>query len=644
MTDTTTRETLGFQAEVTQLLHLMVHSLYGNKEIFLRELISNASDAADKLRLEAMTDGALYEKDPDPRIRVSYDAAARTIAVSDNGIGMSRQEVIDHIGTIAKSGTKEFLARLTADAAQGAHLIGQFGVGFYSSFIVADRVTLTTRRGGVTPEHGVRWESSGEGDYTIETVHKESRGTDVVLHLRPEEDELLSGARLRGILRKYSDHITVPIFMKKERWDATAKAQLVTDEDEQINQASALWARPKSEITEEQYHEFYKHVAHDFEPPLAYTHAKVEGRHEFTQLFFVPQRAPFDLFDRDHRHGIRLYVRRVFIMDDAEQLLPPYLRFVRGIVDSSDLPLNVSREILQQSRDVETIRAASIKRVLGMLEDLAEHHADKYTTFWNEFGRVLKEGAAEDHANRERIARLLRFASSRDDKEEPSVSLAEYLGRMKEGQEAIYFITADGFQAAKNSPHLEIFRKLGVEVLLMYDRVDEWVMSMLTEFDGKPLKSVAKGGLDLGKLGGEEEKDAEKKDAHDYKPLVDRIQAALKDRASEVRVTHRLTDSPACLVSDEHGISTNLERMLKQAGRNVPELRPILEINPRHPIVQRLKDETDDRRFEDWSRILFDQATLAEGGQLDDPAAFVRRLNDVLLTLAGHAGSRIWTP
>jgi molecular chaperone HtpG len=633
MSDTTTRETLGFQAEVTQLLHLMVHSLYGNKEIFLRELISNASDAADKLRFEAMTDGALYEKDPDPKIRVSYDAAARTITVSDNGIGMSRQEVIDHIGTIAKSGTKEFLARLTADAAQGAHLIGQFGVGFYSSFIVSDRVTLTTRRGGLTPEHGVRWESSGEGDYTIETVNKESRGTDVVLHLRPEEDELLSGARLRGILRKYSDHITVPIFMKKEKGD----------EDEQINQASALWARPKSEITEEQYHEFYKHVAHDFEPPLAYTHAKVEGRHEFTQLFFIPQRAPFDLFDRDHRHGIRLYVRRVFIMDDAEQLLPAYLRFVRGIVDSSDLPLNVSREILQQSRDVETIRAASIKRLLGLLEDLAEHHPDKYKTFWTEFGTVLKEGAAEDHANRERIARLLRCASTRGETEEQSVSLAEYISRMKEGQEAIYFITADGFAAAKNSPHLEIFRKLGVEVLLLYDRVDEWVVSMLTEFGGKPLKSVSKGGLDLGKLG-EEEKDAEKKDADDYKPLVDRIQAALKDRASEVRVTNRLTDSPACLVTDEHGISTNLERMLKQAGRTVPELRPVLEINPRHPIVQRLKDETDDQRFEDWSRILFDQATLAEGGQLDDPAAFVKRLNDVLLTLAGRTASRIWTP
>jgi molecular chaperone HtpG len=633
MSDTTTRETLGFQAEVTELLHLMVHSLYGNKEIFLRELVSNASDAADKLRFEAMTDGALYETDPDPKIHVAYDAAARTITVSDNGIGMSRQEVIDHIGTIAKSGTREFLSRLTADAAQGANLIGQFGVGFYSSFIVADRVTLTTRRGGLTADHGVRWESSGEGEYTIETIRKESRGTDVVLHLRPEEDELLSASRLRAILRKYSDHITVPIFMKTEKGD-----------DEQINQASALWARPKSEISEEQYHEFYKYIAHDFEPPLAYAHAKVEGRHEFTQLFFIPQRAPFDIFDRDHRHGIRLYVRRVFIMDDAEQLLPAYLRFVRGIVDSSDLPLNVSREILQQSRDVEAIRAASIKRVLGLLEDLAEHHPDKYKAFWSEFGRVLKEGAAEDHANRERLAKLLRFSSTRDEKEAQSVSLAEYVSRMKEGQEAIYFITADGFSAARNSPHLEIFRKVGVEVLLMYDRVDEWVISMLTAFDGKPLKSVAKGDLDLGTLGDAAAKEEEKKDADELKPFVERIQAALKDRASEVRVTHRLTDSPACLVSDEHGMSTNLERMLKAAGQNVPDLHPVLEINPRHPIVQRLKEETDEVRFADWSRILFDQATLAEGGQLDDPAGFVKRLNDVMLTLAGRTAPRIWTP
>jgi molecular chaperone HtpG len=645
MAETATKETLGFQAEVKQLLHLMVHSLYGNKEIFLRELVSNASDAGDKLRFEAMTDAALFEGDPDPRIRVSVDPKARTITISDNGIGMSRQEVIEHIGTIAKSGTREFFAQLTSDRAKDAHLIGQFGVGFYSSFIVADRVTLITRRAGLTPEHGVRWESSGEGDYTVETTRKERRGTDVILHLRPEEDELLSGMRLRDILRKYSDHITLPILMKKEKWDSDTKTQIQTDEDEQINQASALWARSKSEITEEQYNEFYKHVAHDFDPPLAYTHAKVEGRQEFTQLFFIPQRAPFDLWDRDHRRGIKLYVRRVFIMDDAEQLLPPYLRFVRGIVDSNDLPLNVSREILQQSRDVQTIRNASIKRVLGLIEDLAQGNAEKFTTFWKEFGRVLKEGAAEDAANRDRIAKLLRFASTKNDTDEQNVSFADYVARMKEGQDAIYYITADSYSAARNSPHLEIFRKLGVEVLLMSDRVDEWVVSLLTEFDGKSLHSVAKGGLDLSKLGGEAEKQQQEqeKSADENKGFVERIQSALKDRASAVRVTNRLTDSPSCLVSDEHGMSAHLERMLKAAGQNVPGSKPILEINPQHPIVQRLKDESDERRFSDWSHILFDQALLAEGGQLEDPASFVKRLNEVMLTLAG-GGSRIWTP
>jgi len=640
--DTTTRETLGFQAEVTELLHLMVHSLYGNKEIFLRELVSNASDAGDKLRFEAMTDEALFERDPDPKIRVNYDKPARTITVSDNGIGMSRQEVVEQIGTIAKSGTREFFKSLTSDRAKDAHLIGQFGVGFYSAFIVADRVTLVTRRAGLTAEHGVRWESTGEGEYTVETVGKDTRGTDVVLHLRPEEDELLSGFRLREILRKYSDHITIPILMNRERWDSTAREQVVTDEDEQINQASALWARPKSEITEEQYHEFYKHVAHDFEPPLAYSHAKVEGRQEYTQLLFIPQRVPFDLWDRDHRRGIKLYVRRVFIMDDAEQLMPAYLRFVRGIIDSSDLPLNVSREILQESRDVQTIRTASVKRVLSLLEDLAEHHRETFATFWKAFGRVLKEGVAEDAANRDRIAQLLRFASTHNDAEEPDVSLSQYVNRMKDGQDAIYYITADGFSAARNSPHLEIFRKLGVEVLLMFDRVDEWVVSALTEFEGKPLRSVTKGGLDLGTLG-----DAAKQEpqthADEHKALVERIRGVLKDRASEVRVTSRLTDSPACLVSDEHGMSAHLERMLKAAGQDVPSSKPVLEINPRHPIVQRLKDEPDERRFADWSHILFDQATLAEGGQLEDPATFVKRLNELMLAMAGGA-SRIWMP
>lgn len=642
MDSTTARETLGFQAEVTQLLHLMVHSLYGNKEIFLRELVSNASDACDKLRFEAIAAPALMEPDHELRIRVDYDAAARTITIADNGIGMTRDEVVTHIGTIAKSGTREFVAQLAADRAKDASLIGQFGVGFYSAFIVAERVTLVTRRAGLDAALGVRWESRGEGDFTVETVAKASRGTEVTLHLRPGEDELLSGHRLRGILRKYSDHITVPIVMKKEAWDATAKKDVRSDEDEQVNQASALWARPKSAITDEQYHEFYKHVAHDFEPPLAWTHARVEGRLEYTQLFFIPQRAPFDLWDREHTHGIKLYVRRVFIMDDSTDLMPPYLRFVRGIIDSSDLPLNVSREILQQSRDVQQMKAASAKRVLSLLEDLATNQKEKYATFWKTFGRVLKEGIVDDGANRERIARLLRFASTTDDGNAESVSLADYIGRMKDGQEAIYYITADGLAAARNSPHLEIFRKLGVEVLLLHDRIDEWVASSLPEFEGKPLHSVTRGGLDLSKLGTEAATPPPAADGGDA-TLVERMTAALAERASAVRATARLTDSPACLVSDEHGLSTNLERMLKAAGQPVPHAKPILEINLQHPIVTRLRDEADAARFAEWSQILFDQATLAEGGQLEDPAGFVRRLNGLLLTMAGES-RRIWTP
>jgi molecular chaperone HtpG len=644
MTDTTARETLGFQAEVTQLLHLMIHSLYGNKEIFLRELVSNASDAVDKLRFEALADAALFEDDHEPRIRISYDAAARTITIADNGIGMSRQEVIEHIGTIAKSGTREFFQQLTADRAKDAHLIGQFGVGFYSAFIVADRVTLLTRRAGLGAEHGVRWESTGEGGFTVETVDRPSRGTEITLHLRPEEDELLSGYRLRDILKKYSDHIAVPILMKKEQWDAEAKKQAATDEDEQINKASALWTRPKSEITEEQYHEVYKHVAHDQEPPLAFVHAKVEGRQEYALLLYVPQRAPFDLWDREHRRGIKLYVRRVFIMDDAEQLMPAYLRFVRGVIDSNDLPLNVSREILQQSRDVQAIRTEAVKRVLRMLEELAEKQPEKYATFWTAFGRVLKEGVPEDPSNTERIAKLVRFSSTREESDAQTVSLATYVGRMKEGQDAIYYITADSYAAAKNSPHLEIFRKLGVEVLLLHDRIDEWVVSSLTEFEGKALQSVAKAGLDLSKIGGEAPKPEENQPSGEQGALIERMQKALEDRASGVRVTHRLTDSPACLVSDEFGMSTHLERMLKAAGQQVPATKPILEINPSHPIVERLKQETDDARFADWSRILFDQATLAEGGHLEDPASFVKRLNELMLTLAGAGPSRIWTP
>jgi molecular chaperone HtpG len=639
MSETTTRETLGFQAEVKQLLHLMVHSLYSNKEIFLRELVSNASDACDKLRFEAMSDQALFEDDGELKIRVRFDKAARTITVSDNGIGMSRDEVVTNLGTIAKSGTREFFERLTGDQAKDAHLIGQFGVGFYSSFIVADRVSVTTRRAGMGAEHGVRWESDGQGEYSVETVEKAQRGTEVTLHLREAEDDLLSGYRLREIIRKYSDHITLPILMRKEEWDQDKSEHVLREEEEQVNQASALWTRPKSEITDEQYQEFYKHVAHDFEPPLAWTHSRVEGRQEYTQLLYIPAHAPFDLWDREHRHGVKLYVRRVFIMDDAEHLMPGYLRFVRGVIDSNDLPLNVSREILQESKIVEGIKAGCTKKVLGLLEEIADSDKDKYARIWKEFGRALKEGPGEDFSNRERIAKLLRFASTHVDSDEQSVSLADYLTRMKEGQDKIYFITADTFAAAKNSPHLEIFRKKGVEVLLLCERVDEWLMSSLTEFDGKPLQSVAKGDLDLGKLADEQEKKEQEQEAGDFKPLTEKIAKVLGEQAKEVRVTHRLTASPACLVSDQFGMSMNLERLLKAAGQKVPASKPILEINPKHPIVQGMKDEADEQRFGDWSHILFDQALLAEGGQLEDPASFVKRLNEMLLSLAGRPGA-----
>jgi molecular chaperone HtpG len=627
------KQTLGFQTEVRQLLQLMIHSLYSNREIFLRELVSNASDACDKLRFEALTDAGLFENDPELRIRVAYDKAAHTLTISDNGIGMSRQEVVDNIGTIAKSGTREFFGRLTGDQARDAHLIGQFGVGFYSSFIVADRVSLVTRRAGLPGDQAVRWESAGEGEYTIEPAVKPDRGTEVTLHLREGESGLLDGYRLRAILRKYSDHITLPILMRKEDWDKDKGGNVLSEEEEKVNQASALWARPRSEITEEQYQEFYKHVAHAYEPPLAWTHSKVEGKSEYTQLLYLPQHAPFDLWDREHRHGVKLYVRRVFIMDDAEQLLPAYLRFVRGVVDSADLPLNVSREILQESKDVETIRKGCVNKVLGLLEDLAQNRKDKYEAFWKEFGRVLKEGVGEDYANRERIAKLLRFSSTQDDSQEQKVSLADYVSRMKDGQDKVYYITAETFAAAKNSPHLEIFRKKGIEVLLLSDRVDEWVASNLPEFEGKALVSVAKGDLDLGGLG-EEEKKAQEKEADDYKELTGRIGAALGERVKEVRVTFRLTSSPACIVSDRHGMSQNLERMLKAAGQDVPASRPILEVNPHHPLVQRLKDEGEGKRFGDWSHLLFDQALLAEGGQLEDPGTFVKRLNELMLDLS----------
>jgi molecular chaperone HtpG len=629
---TATKETLGFQAEVKQLLHLMIHSLYSNREIFLRELISNASDACDKLRFEALHNAGLFESDPDLKIKVSYDRAARTLTVTDNGIGMSREEAVNHLGTIAKSGTREFFSQLTGDQQKDARLIGQFGVGFYSSFIVADRVTVLSRRAGLAADQGVRWESDGSGEFTVETIERPARGTEIVLHLKEGQDEFLSGWRLREIVRKYSDHIVQPIFMKKEEWKDGK--QVLTDEEERVNQASALWARPKSEISDEQYQEFYKHVAHDFEAPLAWLHARVEGRQDYTQLLYIPAHAPFDLWDRQQRHGVKLYVRRVFVMDDAEQLLPVYLRFVRGVVDSDDLPLNVSREILQESKDIEAIRAGCTKKVLGLLEDLAENQKEKYAAFWKEFGRVLKEGVGEDPANREKIAGLLRFASTHADTEEQSVSLADYIGRMKEGQQKIYYVTADSFTTAKHSPHLEIFRKKGIEVLLLFERVDEWMLGFLTEYRGKPLQSVAKGDLDLGKLEDEAEKKAQEEQAGAFKDLVEKIKASLGERVKEVRLTHRLTDSPACLVADEHDLGGNLARILKAAGQKVPSSKPILEINPEHPLVQRLKRE--EKRFDDWSAVLFDQALLAEGGQLEDPAAFVKRVNALMLELGNE--------
>jgi molecular chaperone HtpG len=632
------KQTLGFQAEVKQLLQLMIHSLYSNPEIFLRELISNASDAADKLRFEGLDHPNYFESDPDLKIRVAYDKDARTITVSDNGIGMSHDEVVTHIGTIAKSGTREFFASLSGDQAKDARLIGQFGVGFYSSFIVADRVTLTTRRAGLPSSEGVRWESAGEGDYTIERVDRAQRGTEVTLHLREGQDDLLSRWRLASIIRKYSDHIALPIVMHKEVWDETAKQDRISDEDETVNQASALWARPKQDITQEQYNEFYKHIAHDAEPPLAHVHAKVEGRSEYTQLLYIPSVAPFDLWDREHRRGVKLYVRRVFIMDDAEQLLAPYLRFVRGVVDSNDLPLNVSREILQESRDVEAIRSGSIKRILGVLEDLADNEKEKYATFWSTFGKVLKEGFIDDSANRDKLARLIRFSTTESGSETQNVSLAEYVGRMKEGQKAIYYVTADTFAGAANSPHLEIFRKKGIEVLLLSDRIDEWVASSLHEFEGKALHSVAKGALDLGELADGEEKAEQEREASSLKPLLERLTQALGPRVKEVRVTHRLTDSPACLVVGEGELSGNLERLLKSAGQKAPTVVPILEVNPRHAMIQRLQTEPDDR-LADWASLLLDEATLAEGAQLDDPAGFVRRLNALMFARATLGGA-----
>ncbi|SDI03505.1 molecular chaperone HtpG [Paraburkholderia steynii] len=626
------QETMSFQAEVKQLLHLMIHSLYSNKEIFLRELISNASDAADKLRFEAIENNALYENDPNLRIRVSVDKAARTISIDDNGIGMSRDEAVANLGTIARSGTKEFFGKLSGDQQKDAALIGQFGVGFYSGFIVADKITVETRRAGLPASEGVRWTSAGEGDFSVDTIERAPRGTTITLHLRADEDELLSSHKLKSIIQKYSDHVALPILMQKEEWDAEKGEMVAKDEDETVNQASALWTRAKSDITEEQYKQFYQHLSHDHQDPLTWTHNRVEGRSEYTQLLYVPSHAPFDMWNRDHRGGLKLYVKRVFIMDDAEQLLPAYLRFVKGVVDSADLPLNVSRELLQESRDVKAIREGVTKRALSMLEELANSEEtaekEKYTGFWKEFGQVLKEGIGEDFSNKERIAKLARFASTHNDSSEQTVSLADYVARMKPEQSKIYYVTADTYQAAKNSPHLEVFRKKGVEVLLLTDRVDEWMLSFLNEFDGKPLQSVARGDLDLGQLN-DEEKQVQEKVGEELKPLVERMKEALKDKAKDVRLTFRLTDSPSCLVADEGDMSGYLQRMLKAAGQNAPAFHPILEVNPEHALVKNLS--TDNANFDDWCHLLFDQALLAEGGSLEDPASFVKRTNALLL-------------
>jgi molecular chaperone HtpG len=619
------KETLGFQAEVTQLLDIMIHSLYSNKEIFLRELISNASDALDRLRFAALSDETLHENNTDLKIRLAYDKEARTITVSDNGIGMSREEVIEQIGTIAKSGTREFLRSLTGDQQKDANLIGQFGVGFYSSFIVADKVTLTTRRAGLDSQHGVLWESNGQGEYTVETIERPSRGTEVTLHLGEGEDELLNGHRLRTIIHKYSDHITFPILMKVEEKDK--------DAEEQVNKASALWARPKSEISQEEYNEFFKSIAHDFTDPLAYVHSRMEGAYEYILLLYIPSQAPFDLWNRERRHGVKLYVRRVFIMDDAEQLMPGYLRFVRGIVDSNDLPLNISREILQHNKLIEMIRSNAVKKVLGMLTDLATNDEQKYATFWKEFGRAFKEGLAEDPANRETIAKLLRFASTASANETQDISLETYVARMKEGQDKIYYNIADSYDAAKNSPLLEVFKKKGIEVLLLSDPVDYILEPELSEFNGIKFQSVSRGAVDLGKLEDEQEKEEQQKAAGEFKDLVEHVKTVLGEKVKDVRTTTRLTSSPACLVVDEFGLDPGLERLLKAAGQTVPTSKPILEINPQHPIILKMKGESDEHRFSDWSWILFDQSILSLGEQLENPVAFVNRLNDLLQDL-----------
>ena len=620
-------EKLVFQAEVKQLLHLMIHSLYSNKEIVIRELISNASDAADKLRFEALKDASLYEKDSELKIRLSFDKKARTLTISDNGIGMNRDEVISNIGTIARSGTKEFLNNLTGDEAKDANLIGQFGVGFYSSFIIADLVTVITRRAG--SKEAIQWESKGEGEYTISEVKKDTRGTDIILHLKKDEDEFLSDWTLKSIIKKYSDHITLPIVMKKSEWKDGE--EVPTDEDETVNAASALWARNKNDIKEEEYQEFYKNLSYDQEPPLSYSHNRIEGKQEYISLLYIPTKAPFDLFDRERHHSVKLYVKRIFIMEASEKLMPNYLRFIKGVIDSADLPLNVSREILQDSKEVEAIRAGSTKKVLDLLEDMSEKKPDDYKNFWKEFGVVMKEGHSEDFVNREKIAKLFRFNSTHEETDAQVVSLKDYVTRMKDGQEAIYYITADSYEAAKHSPHLEIFKKKGIEVLLLSDRVDEWLLSTFNEFESKKLQSIAKGDLDLGKLEDEKEKEEKKKIEKDAKSLIEKIQKALGEKVKEVKVTHRLTDSPACLVAGEHDLSGNLERLLKAAGQKTPDTKPILEINPSHKLIQKLENTTDSGRFNDFAEVIFDQALISEGGQLKDPVAFVKKVNQFLV-------------
>ncbi|MCK4864192.1 MAG: molecular chaperone HtpG [Gammaproteobacteria bacterium] len=626
MTVEAKKETLSFQTEVKQLLNLMIHSLYSNKEIFLRELVSNASDACDKLRFEALSDNALYENEEDLGITVEFDKEAGTVIITDNGVGMTREEVIANIGTIANSGTKKFLDNLTGEQAKDAQMIGKFGVGFYASFIVADNVTVETRRAGLTSEHGVRWHSSGEGEFDLENIVKEDRGTTIILHLKKDEQEFADDWRLRSIINKYSDHISLPISMYKR----DDKGEL-TDELEAVNKASALWTRSKSEIKDEEYNEFYKHVAHDFDEPLSWLHNRVEGTQEYTTLFYLPKRAPFDMFERDQKKGIKLYVKRVFIMDDADQLMPNYLRFIKGVVDSDDLPLNISREILQKNKHIDTIRGASIKRILSHLEKMAKNKADDYALFWKEFGRVLKEGPAEDSANKEKIAKLFRYSSTNNDSDIEDVSLDDYISRMKEGQDKLYYITGDSYAAVKNSPHLELFKKKDIEVILMHDRVDEWMMSYLSEYDGKSFVNIAKGELDLGDLEDKDDKKKAEKAAKDYESLLKQMTESLGDKVKEVRVSTRLTSSPSCLVVEQQDMAVSMQKILKQAGHEIPNIEPILEINVEHPLVRRLSEEQDDAKFSDWSHLLFDQAMLSEGGQLEDPVLFVTRINELLL-------------